>query len=655
MSTFVKHEAPKSKGSKWALFLGILWLALIGVIWFAYRNSEGDGGGILNFIGRFHVLIVHVPIGVIFLAFGMDLLSRLTAFSQLRGSLPFVLWISFLSACGATIVGYLLMSVEGFAGRAMDLHMYFGLAVVVCSLVALVFTIKGKSALATLGLAAAVFTTVASGHFGGAMVHDSEYLTEHAPEPIKPLLLVGIETKGDAEEIAETATVDAEEAAEIPLGERVVYTDFVVPILDKTCNECHNENKVKGKLRMDTYELLLAGADGSDFPTVVPGNVEESEMIVRVTLESDHDEFMPTKGDPLTPEEIELLSLWIAAGAKQDTTIAELGDDPSIEATALAVEAIHAGAEEVAETAAIALTSIWDTLSPEEQQQRMEDVMNAAGKYHFSLMPISAEDDRLRVNVINAAREFGDEQLALLEPVADRIVWLDLARSQITDEGLKVVSKMRGLERLHLENTAITDAGIAQLGAMTELEYLNLYGTKVGNGIFESFKKMPSLRKVYLWQTEVDPAEAKAFERSVNLEINTGVDLTAVNAAAAPAEEKKPETEKEDPKPAEKKPEPKPAPKAAPKPAPPAEKKPETPKPATTTQPAKPAPKAPDQPKASKAPSPKKADTPPKPAASPKAEAKPETKSAPKANPKPAEAAPETPAKPAPKAADNAQ
>ena len=50
-------------------------------------------------------------------------------------------------------------------------------------------------------------------------------------------------------------------AAEVPIGERIVYTDFIVPILDKTCSECHNENKIKGKLRMDTHDLLLAWAE----------------------------------------------------------------------------------------------------------------------------------------------------------------------------------------------------------------------------------------------------------------------------------------------------------------------------------------------------------------------------------------------------------
>jgi len=620
MSSFVKHQAPAKTSVKLAILIGIVWAALLGGIWFAYRG-DAESGGFLHFIARFHVLIVHLPIGVIFLAVAMEFLGYFTAFSHLRQSIPFVLWLGFLGSVGATVVGYLLMTLEEFSGRAMDLHLYFGLSVVVLVLFALVFAIKGNRLLSGLGTAAAAFATAASGHFGGAMVHEPEYLTEFAPAALKPALMIGL---GGPGEEPVNGGESPEVAPEKPIGEFLVYADFVVPILEKSCTECHNENKIKGKLRLDTRELILAGAEGSDFPTVVPGNAEESEMIVRVLLPSDDEEVMPPKGDPLKPAEIEMLKLWIQSGANLDTTVAQLGDDPAIAATATEVAAIYAkpGGEDAGEV--VTATSIWDTLPAEEQAARMADVNEAADKYHFSVMPISAEDERLRVNVINAAKEFGDEQLKLLEPVAERIVWLDLARSQVTDGGMKTVRLMRDLERLHLENTTITDAGVAELASLAKLEYINLYGTKVGDGIFETFAKLPKLSKVYVWQTAVDPAEAKAFERSVNLEINTGVELAqpppapaqeikATAEAPKPAEKKPEEKKPEAPKPAEKKPEatkpaaPVPAPAAkpaenkpdAPKPAPapkPAENKADAPKPAEPAKPAEPKPAGTPQP-----------------------------------------------------------
>lgn len=654
MSSFVKHQAPTKTSVKLAILLGIVWAALLAGIWFAYRGGA-EQGGFLHFIARFHVLIVHLPIGLIFLVLIMEALGYFTAFAHLRPTIPFVLWLSFLSGIGATVVGYLLMTLEDYSGRAMDLHLYFGLAVVVFTLFALVFAVKGKRILSGFGTAVAAFATAASGHFGGAMVHEPDYLTEHAPAALKPALLIGLGTH--AEEPAEGPAAGAGEApVEKPIGERLVYQDLVVPVLDKTCNECHNENKIKGKLRMDTHELLLAGAEGSDYPTVVPGNADESEMIVRVLLPHDDDEFMPPQGDPLQPAEVELLKLWINAGAKTDTTVAQLGSDPAILQTATEVAAIHAGKEAAAVAEVAVAPSLWDSLPEEEKTARMAEVNEAAEKYRFSVMPISAEDDRLRVNVINGAKDFGDDQLKMLEPVAERVVWLDLARSQVTDAGMKTVRLMRDLERLHLENTAVTSKGIAELASLANLEYVNLYGTKVDNGIFETFAKLPSLKKAYVWQTGVDPAEAKAFERSVNLEINTGVDLAtpapAPQGAQTPpvekkAEEKKPEPAKaaapataDAPKPTEKKAE---VPKAdAPKPAAPAPannpadapKPTAAPKPAET-KPAVPAPAAKPA-EAAKPTEAKPAAPAPKPAEVPKTEA-----------PKPAAPAPAAPA-PAP-------
>lgn len=605
MSSFVKHETPKPRGLKIALIIGAVWAVLIAILWLVYRNADGEGGGFLNFLGRFHVLIVHVPVGVVFLAFLMEIVSRIPSQNHIKSAIPMVLWVALLGGIGATVLGYLLMGTEGTVGKAMTYHLWTGLAVVVFTLLALVFLLLEKTPLYLLTLVASIISISAAGHFGGAMIHDEDYLAEYAPEPVKPLLLLGLgSAKKDANPNVEEGVVDA------PLEEKFVYTELVVPILAGKCTECHDENKIKGKLRLDTHELIMAGAEGSDFPTVVPKDPENSELLVRVLLPSDDDDFMPPKGDALTAEEIKILSLWIQAGATPEITVAQLGDDPSILATAATVIEQHAAG---ADGGSDNWEPVWDTLTEEEREIRLGEAMAAAEQYNFSIMPISAEDDRLRVNVINAAKDFGDEQLALLDPVAEQILWLDLARSQITDDGLKTVSHMRNLERLHLENTGITDSGIAKLAPLKNLEYINIYGTEVGNAIFDVVKNMPKLHKLYAWQTKIDPAEARAFERSVNLEINTGVDL-AITTSAEPEPAKGEEKPAPAPKPEEKKPE-------AQKPEP---KKEEPKKPAATA-PAKPAEKAKVTPPAKPAEKPKAApakpqETPPaKPAEKPKA------------------------------------
>lgn len=479
-------------------------------------------GSLLNWLARFHVLLVHFPIGLIFLVIALEILAKLRN-SDMREAIIATLWLTLIGSIGTTILGFALMGAEDVAGKAMDLHMWTGLAVVVFSVLALIFKLSDSAFVYGATLALGAVSVSAAGHYGGAMVHEADYLAEYGPDIFKPLILAGL-SDPDAPADGEKAHGSEDEVEEIPITDQLVYSNFVVPILEGKCNECHNENKIKGDLRMDTHELLMAGAKGSDFPTVVPGDSEESELIFRVELPEDDDDFMPPKGEPLTPEETRLLKYWIDAGATTEMTVAEIGTGAEILATFSTVAALYAGDASVPLPASEEEppTSIWDTLSEAEQESRLFEARLAGDEMNISIMPISAEDPRLRINVLNGAAGFGDEQILRLEPVAERIVSLDLAKSQVTDEGLKIVGKMTSLEKLHLENTRVTDAGIAHLTSLKQLNYLNLYGTGVTNQLFKYLEALPNLKRLYVWQTGVDAAEARRYENRVNLQINTG-------------------------------------------------------------------------------------------------------------------------------------
>lgn len=94
----------------------------------------------------------------------------------------------------------------------------------------------------------------------------------------------------------------------------VSYTKDVVPILKASCYECHNPKKLKGKLDMSTYALLMKG--GKQKSPILPGDPDKSILIQSVI--GDEPE-MPEKGDKLKPEQIAILSKWIKQGAKDDT------------------------------------------------------------------------------------------------------------------------------------------------------------------------------------------------------------------------------------------------------------------------------------------------------------------------------------------------
>ena len=85
-----------------------------------------------------------------------------------------------------------------------------------------------------------------------------------------------------------------------------------MPILKRTCVECHGPEKVKARLRMDSVEGLQKG--GKSGALVKPGDPENSLMMRRV-LGLDGDDQMPLDKDPLTEKQIDTLRRWIAAGA----------------------------------------------------------------------------------------------------------------------------------------------------------------------------------------------------------------------------------------------------------------------------------------------------------------------------------------------------
>ena len=107
--------------------------------------------------------------------------------------------------------------------------------------------------------------------------------------------------------------------------------DFVTqiqPILERNCVRCHNADKDKGSLRLDTYEEMMKG--GAQAEAVVAGKPEESDLIVRTHLRPIDEGFMPDEGQMLTHEELDLLTAWVKTGAKwpKGVTLTEKKPEP---------------------------------------------------------------------------------------------------------------------------------------------------------------------------------------------------------------------------------------------------------------------------------------------------------------------------------------
>ena len=97
----------------------------------------------------------------------------------------------------------------------------------------------------------------------------------------------------------------------------VSFHKQVRPLLQASCQGCHQPAKADGALVLTDYEGLLRG--GKQGPAIVPGSPEGSVLIDMITPFADMPADMPLDRDPLTSAEIELFRRWVAEGAKDDT------------------------------------------------------------------------------------------------------------------------------------------------------------------------------------------------------------------------------------------------------------------------------------------------------------------------------------------------
>ena len=94
----------------------------------------------------------------------------------------------------------------------------------------------------------------------------------------------------------------------------VDFEKDIRPILEENCWHCHGEDEQESGLRLDKRAMMLRGGDYG-LPTLVPGHPEKSYLI-EVVEHRDPDMAMPTDGDKLPEQQIELLRQWITEGAQ---------------------------------------------------------------------------------------------------------------------------------------------------------------------------------------------------------------------------------------------------------------------------------------------------------------------------------------------------
>jgi uncharacterized membrane protein len=444
----------------WGASLGLS-LLLLSLPWLVRLDGHPHADW-QQFLGRFHPLAVHLPIGLLVLVPLLEMAGSHRP--ALREAAGFVLVLAIAGCLIALSLGFLLAYGSGNAGAGVTRHLWGGVVLTIVVLICLLARPQwnaqgGRYAYPAL-LACMLIALVWTADQGGSLTHGSNYLTQYMPAGMKRVLALG--------SVQPSASF---------------YAKHIHPILDANCASCHGEGQAKGGLRMDSYELLMKG--GQDGPVIVAGSAARSVLFQRITLPPGHKQFMPAEGKPpLQPEEIAWIKAWIDQGASP--TLAKL-----------------AGVTIREELPEVPIEPVGDYSALMPEIQKMEQGQGA------KLKQVSAKpSDGLILFTVDAASTFDDAQLAQFQKFAPYIVEAELGRTAVTDASFDTLKQFIHLRALHLEETRITGAGLPKLASLSHLSYLNLSGTQVTAASTASLSAIKSLRHVYLYNTPAQPAPA---------------------------------------------------------------------------------------------------------------------------------------------------
>jgi uncharacterized membrane protein len=263
--------------------------------------AAGESHWTWTLFGRFHPLVVHFPIALLVVASLVEVWGMI----RRRTAAGDTAWICVgLGTIVGTIMGYSFAESQGAGGKDLELHERLGLLTTIASFITAVLCWRARRMggvggpamafraflfLSTLGVGA-------TGHFGGEMVYPGWLVNGMPWEAKAPLQNPAPPEKGTSTPVA--GTVDFEKQ--------------IAPIIKASCLKCHNPNKAKAKLRLDSKALALKGGSGGK--CIVPGKPDDSTFYT-LLISTDSEERMPSEADPLPKEQTELIKKWIEQGA----------------------------------------------------------------------------------------------------------------------------------------------------------------------------------------------------------------------------------------------------------------------------------------------------------------------------------------------------
>ena len=185
---------------------------------------------LLVLFGRFHPIIVHLPIGFIVLGILVDFSRK--KLPWYKEALQVIFYWAAISGLFSILSGFLQFQKEGYEWETVQAHFTVGVLTVIFSFLFYAH-LKGVSFLKTIKIRfftwAHLLLISITGHLGGTITHGEEYLNE----PVNALFNSSLKQQENAKKYY------------AEYQDETVFSSLIQPILEDKCVKCHNEKKPK--------------------------------------------------------------------------------------------------------------------------------------------------------------------------------------------------------------------------------------------------------------------------------------------------------------------------------------------------------------------------------------------------------------------------
>ena len=139
---------------------------------------------LLLFLGRFHVLVLHLPIGIVLLAIICEFSARFPRWSKADAAAALLWTLGSATAVLTVALGLLHAGEGGFDAGDLGAHRIWGITFAVLTIA--VTLLRGFAAalyrrLQPVAAVVLVIAMIMTGHYGGNLTHGQTYLIEYSP------------------------------------------------------------------------------------------------------------------------------------------------------------------------------------------------------------------------------------------------------------------------------------------------------------------------------------------------------------------------------------------------------------------------------------------------------------------------------------------